>query len=174
MLFIFFPWITFCSAFFWPFLTFALIGILCFLVAFSCIHQPEFAPICIYLVISPQVSLIPLTSPFPLASVRSTYPEKLAAYTVYQGLSTMGFFFKLVIFFFAILGIFDLRSVLHLRSLLVCLSSQSEAPRLECFLPQKLGSFKARFSCAFSKKLKVPFLALFYIFQKKKKKPKLN
>ena len=87
------------SAFFWPFLTFALIGILCFLVAFSCIHQPEFAPICIYLVISPQVSLIPLTSPFPLASVRSTYPEKLAAYTVYQGLSTMGFFFKLVIFF---------------------------------------------------------------------------
>ena len=100
MLFIFFSLDYFVpSAFFWPFLSFALIGILCFLVAFSCIHQPEFAPICIYLVISPQVALIPLTSPFPLAFIRSTYPEKLSAYTVYEGLSTTGFFFQLAIFF---------------------------------------------------------------------------
>ena len=127
MLFIFFSLDYFLlSAFFWPFLSFALIGILCFLVAFSCIHQPEFAPICICLVISPQVSLIPLTSPFPLASIRSTYPEKLSAYTVYRGLSTMGFFFQLMIFF-AILVIFILKFVLHLRSLLVCLSSKHEA-----------------------------------------------
>ena len=127
MLFIFFSLDYFVpSAFFWPFLSFALIGILCFLVAFSCIHQPEFAPICIYLVISPQVALIPLTSPFPLASIRSTYPEKLSAYTVYRGLSTMGFFFQLMIFF-AILVIFILKFVLHLRSLLVCLSSKHEA-----------------------------------------------
>ncbi len=40
----------------------------------------EFAPICIYLVISPLVSLIPLGVPFPLASNSSTYPEKLSAY----------------------------------------------------------------------------------------------
>lgn len=117
--------------YFWPFLSLALIGILCFLVAFSCIHQPEFAPICIYLVISPQVSLIPLTSPFPLASIRSTYPEKLSAYTVYRGLSTMGFFFQLMIFF-AILVIFILKFVLHLRSLLVCLV-QSTKPAWTLF-----------------------------------------
>lgn len=40
----------------------------------------EFAPICIYLVISPLVSLIPLGVPFPFASNSSTYPEKLSAY----------------------------------------------------------------------------------------------
>lgn len=34
----------------------------------------EFAPICIYLVISPLVSLIPLGVPFPFASNSSTYP----------------------------------------------------------------------------------------------------
>ena len=53
------------------------------------------------------------------------------------------------------------------------LSSKLEAPRLQCFQPQKLGSFKgARFRHAFLrsfKKLKSRFLALFYIFQKKKK-----
>ncbi|XBH56044.1 hypothetical protein VPH35_077968 [Triticum aestivum] len=36
----------------------------------------KFAPICIYLVISPLVSLIPLGVPFPFASNSSTYPEK--------------------------------------------------------------------------------------------------
>ncbi|GJT37250.1 NADH-ubiquinone oxidoreductase chain 3 [Tanacetum coccineum] len=40
----------------------------------------EFAPICIYLVISPLVSLIPLGVPFPFASNSSTYLEKLSAY----------------------------------------------------------------------------------------------
>ncbi|KAK7231349.1 hypothetical protein RIF29_47566 [Crotalaria pallida] len=40
----------------------------------------EFAPICIYLVISLLVSLIPLGLPFPFASNSSTYPEKLSAY----------------------------------------------------------------------------------------------
>jgi len=40
----------------------------------------EFAPICIYLVISPLVSLIPLGVPFLFASNSSTYPEKLSAY----------------------------------------------------------------------------------------------
>lgn len=40
----------------------------------------EFAPICIYLVISSLVSLIPLGVPFPFASNSSTYPEKLSAY----------------------------------------------------------------------------------------------
>ncbi|KAM7460150.1 hypothetical protein LguiA_035886 [Lonicera macranthoides] len=40
----------------------------------------EFAPICIYLVISPLVSLIPLGVPFPFSSNSSTYPEKLSAY----------------------------------------------------------------------------------------------
>ncbi|KAF8364964.1 hypothetical protein HHK36_031414 (mitochondrion) [Tetracentron sinense] len=40
----------------------------------------EFAPICIYLVISPLVSLIPLGVPFPFASNSSTYPEKLSAH----------------------------------------------------------------------------------------------
>nr|GFA88761.1 NADH dehydrogenase subunit 3, mitochondrial [Tanacetum cinerariifolium] len=40
----------------------------------------EFAPICIYLVISPLVSLIPLSVPFPFASNSSTYPEKLSTY----------------------------------------------------------------------------------------------
>jgi len=40
----------------------------------------EFAPICIYLVISPLVSLIPLGVPFPFTSNSSTYPEKLSAY----------------------------------------------------------------------------------------------
>ena len=40
----------------------------------------EFAPLCIYLVISPLVSLIPLGVPFPFASNSSTYPEKLSAY----------------------------------------------------------------------------------------------
>ncbi|KAL8130769.1 LOW QUALITY PROTEIN: hypothetical protein V2J09_012252 [Rumex salicifolius] len=40
----------------------------------------EFAPICIYLVISPLVSLIPLGLPFPFSSNSSTYPEKLSAY----------------------------------------------------------------------------------------------
>lgn len=40
----------------------------------------EFAPICIYLAISPLVSLIPLGVPFPFASNSSTYPEKLSAY----------------------------------------------------------------------------------------------
>ncbi|KAI3779326.1 hypothetical protein L2E82_09004 [Cichorium intybus] len=40
----------------------------------------EFAPIFIYLVISPLVSLIPLGVPFPFASNSSTYPEKLSAY----------------------------------------------------------------------------------------------
>lgn len=40
----------------------------------------EFAPICIYLVISPLVSLILLGVPFPFASNSSTYPEKLSAY----------------------------------------------------------------------------------------------
>ena len=40
----------------------------------------EFAPICIYLVISPLVSLIPLGVPFPFASNSSTYPEKWSAY----------------------------------------------------------------------------------------------
>ena len=52
------------------------------------------------------------------------------------------------------------------------LSSKLEAPRLQCFLPQRLSSFKeARFRCAFLsffKKLKARFLELFYIFQKKK------
>ncbi|XP_040377496.1 ATP synthase subunit a-1-like [Oryza brachyantha] len=40
----------------------------------------EFLPICIYLVISPLVSLIRLGVPFPFASNSSTYPEKLSAY----------------------------------------------------------------------------------------------
>ncbi|KAJ8421489.1 hypothetical protein Cgig2_010059 [Carnegiea gigantea] len=40
----------------------------------------EFAPICIYLVISLLVSLIPLGLPFPFSSNSSTYPEKLSAY----------------------------------------------------------------------------------------------
>ncbi|WOG99331.1 hypothetical protein DCAR_0518679 [Daucus carota subsp. sativus] len=40
----------------------------------------EFAPICIYLVISPLVSLIPLGVPFLFASNSSTYPDKLSAY----------------------------------------------------------------------------------------------
>lgn len=40
----------------------------------------EFAPISIYLVISPLVSLILLGLPFPFASNSSTYPEKLSAY----------------------------------------------------------------------------------------------
>lgn len=40
----------------------------------------EFAPICIYLVISPLLSLILLGVPFPFASNSSTYPEKLSAY----------------------------------------------------------------------------------------------
>ncbi|XP_057548641.1 NADH-ubiquinone oxidoreductase chain 3 [Amaranthus tricolor] len=40
----------------------------------------EFAPICIYLVISLLVSLIPLGVPFPFSSNTSTYPEKLSAY----------------------------------------------------------------------------------------------
>nr|QXE44237.1 NADH dehydrogenase subunit 3 [Sciadopitys verticillata]BDC46290.1 NADH dehydrogenase subunit 3 [Sciadopitys verticillata] len=40
----------------------------------------EFAPICIYLVISLLVSLILLGVPFPFASNGSTYPEKLSAY----------------------------------------------------------------------------------------------
>lgn len=40
----------------------------------------EFAPICIYLVISPLVSLIPLGLPFPFAEHSSTYPEKLSAH----------------------------------------------------------------------------------------------
>ncbi|KAF8656927.1 hypothetical protein HU200_060441 [Digitaria exilis] len=39
----------------------------------------EFAPICIYLVIGPLVSLIPLGVPFPFASNSSIYPEKLSA-----------------------------------------------------------------------------------------------
>ncbi|KAF3772843.1 NADH-ubiquinone oxidoreductase chain 3 [Nymphaea thermarum] len=40
----------------------------------------EFAHICIYLVISLLVSLIPLNVPFPFASNSSTYPEKLSAH----------------------------------------------------------------------------------------------
>lgn len=40
----------------------------------------EFAPILIYLVISPLVSLIPVGLPFLLSSNISTYPEKLSAY----------------------------------------------------------------------------------------------
>ncbi|KAL4564592.1 hypothetical protein LXL04_028656 [Taraxacum kok-saghyz] len=40
----------------------------------------EFAPIFIYLVISPLVSLIPLGVPFTFASNSSNYPEKLSAY----------------------------------------------------------------------------------------------
>jgi hypothetical protein len=40
----------------------------------------EVAPICIYLVISPLVSLIPLSVTFPIASNSSTYLEKLSAY----------------------------------------------------------------------------------------------
>ncbi|RYR38276.1 hypothetical protein Ahy_A09g043262 isoform A [Arachis hypogaea] len=40
----------------------------------------EFAPICISLVISLLVSLIPLGVPFPFASNSWTYPEKLSAY----------------------------------------------------------------------------------------------
>ncbi|KAF5777890.1 putative NADH:ubiquinone reductase (H(+)-translocating) [Helianthus annuus] len=40
----------------------------------------EFAPICIYLVIIPVVSLNPLGVPFPFASNSLTYPEKLPAY----------------------------------------------------------------------------------------------
>lgn len=40
----------------------------------------EFAPICIYLVISLLVSLILLGVPFPFSSNSSTYPEKLSAY----------------------------------------------------------------------------------------------
>lgn len=40
----------------------------------------EFAPICIYLVISLIVSLISLGVPFPFASNSSTYPEKWSAY----------------------------------------------------------------------------------------------
>ena len=40
----------------------------------------EFAPICIYLVISLLVSLILLGLPFLFASNSSTYPEKLSAY----------------------------------------------------------------------------------------------
>ncbi|KAM0063655.1 putative NADH:ubiquinone reductase (H(+)-translocating) [Helianthus debilis subsp. tardiflorus] len=46
----------------------------------SPVVMSEFAPICIYLVISPLVSLIPLGVPFPFASNSSTYPEKLSAY----------------------------------------------------------------------------------------------
>lgn len=44
------------------------------------VMMSEFAPICIYLVISLLVSLIPLGLPFPFASNSSTYPEKLSAY----------------------------------------------------------------------------------------------
>ena len=40
----------------------------------------EFAPICIYLVISLLVSLILLGLPFLFSSNSSTYPEKLSAY----------------------------------------------------------------------------------------------
>lgn len=40
----------------------------------------EFAPICIYLVISLLVSLILLGVPFLFSSNSSTYPEKLSAY----------------------------------------------------------------------------------------------
>jgi len=40
----------------------------------------EFSPICIYLVMSPLVSLIPLGVPFPFASNSSTYPDKLSAH----------------------------------------------------------------------------------------------
>ena len=40
----------------------------------------EFAPICINLVISPLVYLIPLGLPFLFASNSLTYPEKLSAY----------------------------------------------------------------------------------------------
>ncbi|KAI5668412.1 hypothetical protein M9H77_18265 [Catharanthus roseus] len=40
----------------------------------------EFAHICIYLVISPLVSMIPLGIPFPFSSNSSTYPENLPAY----------------------------------------------------------------------------------------------
>ncbi|KAJ0493264.1 putative NADH:ubiquinone reductase (H(+)-translocating) [Helianthus annuus] len=42
--------------------------------------MPEFAPICIYLVIIPVVSLNPLDVPFPFASNSLTYLEKLSAY----------------------------------------------------------------------------------------------
>ena len=53
-------------------------------------------------------------------------------------------------------------------------SSKLEAPWLQRFLPQKLGSFKeARFLRSF-KKLKAHFLALFYIFQKKKIKTEIK
>ena len=40
----------------------------------------EFAPIFLYLVISPLTSLTLLGVPFPFASNSSTYPEKLSAY----------------------------------------------------------------------------------------------
>nr|XP_033511737.1 NADH-ubiquinone oxidoreductase chain 3-like [Nicotiana tomentosiformis] len=40
----------------------------------------EFAPICIYLVISPLVLFLPLGLPFLFFSNSSTYPEKLSAY----------------------------------------------------------------------------------------------
>jgi len=40
----------------------------------------EFSAILIYFVMSPLVSLNPLCLPFPFASNRSTYPEKLAAH----------------------------------------------------------------------------------------------
>nr|YP_009402331.1 NADH dehydrogenase subunit 3 [Zostera marina]YP_010574192.1 NADH dehydrogenase subunit 3 [Zostera japonica]YP_010574220.1 NADH dehydrogenase subunit 3 [Phyllospadix iwatensis]ARX11135.1 NADH dehydrogenase subunit 3 [Zostera noltei]ANY30458.1 NADH dehydrogenase subunit 3 [Zostera marina]ARX63734.1 NADH dehydrogenase subunit 3 [Zostera marina]UZH94044.1 NADH dehydrogenase subunit 3 [Zostera japonica]UZH94072.1 NADH dehydrogenase subunit 3 [Phyllospadix iwatensis] len=40
----------------------------------------EFAPICIFLLISLLVSLIPLGLPFPFSSNSSTYPEKLSAH----------------------------------------------------------------------------------------------
>lgn len=44
------------------------------------VMMSEFAPICIYLVISLLVSLILLGLPFLFASNSSTYPEKLSAY----------------------------------------------------------------------------------------------
>ena len=49
-------------------------------------------------------------------------------------------------------------------------SSKLETLRLQCFLPQKLGSFKdehfRRAFLRFFKKLKACFLKLFYIFKK--------
>ncbi|KAL0554139.1 hypothetical protein IC582_008053 [Cucumis melo] len=68
----------------------------------------EFVPICIYLLISPLVSLTPLDLPFPIASNSSTYPEKLLAYECGfdpSGDAKSRFIFNFVLFPFYLLSL---------------------------------------------------------------------
>ncbi|KAF5777980.1 putative NADH:ubiquinone reductase (H(+)-translocating) [Helianthus annuus] len=125
--------------------------------------MPEFAPICIYLVIIPVVSLNPLDVPFPFASNSLTYLEKLSAYE--YGSDPFGdarSFFDIRFYLVSILFIGsdpfgDARSFFDIRFYLVSILFIIPNPKVIFFFPgggvglplNKIDPFGSRYIMAF-------------------------